>query len=485
MTNPEYVSLHTHSHYSMLDGFSNFDEYFSRAVEIGHRGLGLSDHGNVFGVYDFMKKAKQFGITGVPGCEFYVAPINPKGAKELEPIFYGPGGRQAGSNDVAAKGSYLHITIWAYNTQGLHNLFKLSSMSNSQEHFRQKPRIDFDMLADHSEGLVVATGCPSSEISTRFLLGQDDKAYEYAGRLKEVFGDRLFVEIMDHGMSIDLERNLLPKQLKLAKDLGLQLLATNDSHYAHAGDVLHHEEMLCTQSGAVMSDQTWDNGGPRFAFNGDQYYLKTAEEMAEIFPEEKFPGALKSSLIIAEMAQDIKLDFDPHLKPKPEIPNGFNEASYYKHLLEVGFAKRYGNAPIEIQKEAKSRVRKEMDVIYSSDFIGYMLTVQEYCVWTREKYSTRDAEGKIAALSMGVGRGSVGGSIHAYLLEISEVDPIKHDLIFERFLSAGRGATYEIVYDDGTTEEIIVSDEKQVLKDDGSFEKNYIHQLSVGDVVAA
>lgn len=483
MTNPEYVSLHTHTHYSMLDGFSKIDEYLDRAVELGHRGLGTSDHGNVFGVYELMKKSKARGIIGVPGCEFYVAPVNPEGARVREPIFYGPGGRKAGGHDVASNGSYLHITVWAYNTQGLHNLFKLSTMSNDPSHFKSKPRIDFDMLADHSEGLIVSTGCPSSEISTRFLLGQKDKAYEYAGRLKEVFGDRLYIEIMDHGMSIDLERTLLPQQLELSKHMGIPLLATNDSHYAHAGDVTHHEEMLCTQSGARMSDETYDNGGPRFAFNGDQYYLKSAEEMDRLFPEDEFPNALKSSLVIAEMAQDIHLDFDPHLKPKPIIPEGYTEVSYYKHLLDEGFKLRYGTATEEVKTEAKKRVRKEFEVIHSSDFIGYMLTVQEYMVWTRDNFSTLDEDGKVLALPVGVGRGSIGGSIHAYLLYISELDPIKHDLIFERFLSAGRGATYKLTYDDGTSEEIPVSDEKQVTLADGRMKKRYIHQLNVDDEV--
>lgn len=484
MTKPEYVSLHTHSHYSILDGYSKMDEYVARAVELKQPGLGISDHGNVFGVYDLLRRTREAGITGVPGCEFYVAPVNPEGARVQNAVFYGPGGRKDGDNDVAQQGSYLHITIWAYNTVGLHNLFKLSSMSHDPAHFRNKPRIDFDMLADHSEGLIVATGCPSSEISTRFRLGQDDKAYEYAGRLKEVFGDRLYVEIMEHGMSIDLERKLLPKQLKLARDLSIPLLATNDSHYTHAGDVLHHEEMLCTQSGARMSDDTYDKGGPRFAFNGNQYYLKSAEEMAHMFPESDFPGALKSSLIIADMAQDVKLDFDPHLKPKPILPQGFKtEVDYYKHLLDKGFKSRYGNASEEVKLEAKKRIRKEFDIIYSSDFIGYMLTVQEYIVWTRQNFSTLDADGNTLALSVGVGRGSVGGSIHAYLLEISELDPIKHDLIFERFLSAGRGATYKLTYDDGTSEEIVVSDEKTVVSEDGTEQRNYIHQLSVGDVI--
>ena len=479
---PEYVSLHTHTHNSLLDGFSTTQEYVQRAVELKLPGLGASDHGNTFGTYDFIKSCRDAGLTPVPGCEFYVAPISDRGMFLKEPVFYGnPSQRR---EDVSSRGAYLHLTVWAYNNTGLTNLFKLSTISNAPERFYQKPRIDFDLLADHAEGLVVSTGCPSSEISTRFRLGQHDKAYEYAGRLKEVFGDKLFMEIMDHNMSISLERELMPLQMEMAKKMGLPLLATNDSHYALKENAKAHEEMLCSQSGALMSDKTSDEGGPRFAFNGDQYYLKSSEEMASLFPERDFPGALSNSLLIAEMASDINMTYNPHLKPKPIIPEGFeDEVAYYKHLLNDGFRWRYGNASDEIKARVKKQIHHEMNVIYSSDFIGYMLTVTDYLKFTREKYSTRNEAGDIVALSLGVGRGSVGGSIHAYLLGISEIDPIEHDLIFERFLSAGRGATYRITYDDETSEDIIVSDEKQVLTETGEKKNRYIHQLSVGDTV--
>jgi DNA polymerase-3 subunit alpha len=484
MTKPEFMSLHTHTHNSMLDGFSKTMEYLDRAEKLNQPGIGISDHGNLFGVYDLIQGARARDMIGVPGCEFYVAPINPEGAQKKGPVFYGPGGQKAERNDVSSNGAYLHMTVWAYNNVGLQNLFKLSTLSFRPENVYQKPRIDFTMLTEHSEGLIVATGCPSSEISTRFLLGQDDKAYEYARRLKDVFGDRLFVEIMDHNMSISLERDLLPKQLELSKKLSIPLLATNDSHYAHPHDAIHHEEMLCLQSGAFMDSPTWDEGGNRFAFQGDQYYLKSSEEMAAIFPEADFPGALKSSLVIAEMTQEITLDFNPHLRPKPQIPPAFaDEVEYYKHLLEEGFQRRYGSFSADVQEEARRRISHEFQVIHSSDFVGYMLTVREYLVWTRETYSTRNEQGEILALSIGVGRGSVGGSIHAYLLDISEVDPIEHDLIFERFLSAGRGATYRIVYSDGTSEEIVVSDEKQVRNAAGELEHKYVHQLQPGDII--
>jgi DNA polymerase-3 subunit alpha len=399
-------------------------------------------------------------------------------------VFYGPGGRQASQYDVANKGAYLHLTVLAVNQAGLKNLFALSSASHDPSRVYSKPRIDFELLEQHSEGLVILTGCPSSEISTRFLLGQDDKAYEYAGRLKEVFGsERLFVEVMEHGMKIDLERKLLPKQVKLGKDLGLKLVATNDSHYALRENAIHHEEMLCSQSGSRMADKTWDAGGDRFAFDGAEYYLKSGAEMLEKFPERDFPGVVTNSLIIAEMAKDIRLDFDAHLKPNPVLPEGIDLVTYFKQEINKGFKWRYGNASPEVREEAKKRNAYEFKIINSSDFIGYMVTVYHYIRHTRDKYATRDASGNILALPIGAGRGSVGGSVIAYELGISEVCPIKHDLIFERFLSDGRGATYRITYDGGPCEEVIVSTERSVQTADDKVESKYIHQLKVGDKV--
>lgn len=476
----DFVHLHVHSHSSMLDGFGKPSEYLETIKSLGMRGLGLTDHGNTHEAYSLISAARKLDLIGIPGCEFYVAPINPQGARVKEPVYYGRDGKKAANGDVSGNGAYLHLTIWAYTQEGMHNLFRLSTLSNQPENFYQKPRIDFEMLAEHSEGLIVSTGCPSGEISTRFLLGQDKLAHEYAGRLKDIFGERLFVEIMDHSMDIDLERKLLPKQLELSKKLGIPLLATNDAHYAHKEDALHHAEMLASQSGARMSDKPYDEGGSRFAFQGEEYYLKSADQMQELFPDEDFPGATKNTLLIAEMAQDIRLDFDPNLMPAPLVPKGFkDEVEYYKHLLAEGFKRRYGNAPREVKEEAARRSKHEMEVIYSSNFIGYMLTVREYMSWARDNFSTRDESDDILALSVGIGRGSVGGSIHAYMLDISEIDPVRWDLVFERFLSAGRGNTYRVTYDDGTFEDLIVSEEKTLT----SGEKRYIHQLQPGDEI--
>lgn len=487
----EYVSLHSHYHHSLLDGFSNVDEYLDRAVELGMKGLGSADHGNMHNAFEFVNSARARGITPVPGIEAYMAPINPEGARVKKPVYYGPvsygkSGQQVplSKHDVSSNGAYLHLTLWAVNNTGLKNLFRLSTQSYHEDNTYFKNRIDFDMLAENSEGIVCATGCPSSEVSTRLRLGQDKEAYEYAGRLLELFGkERLFVEVMNHEMSNDLERLLLPKQVKLAKDLGLGLLATNDTHYVNAEDRIQHERMLCMQSGSVMSQKTYDEGGTRFAFDGGEFYLKSGEQMARLFSDEDFPGALSNSLLITEMAQDVSLDFDSHLRAVVPTPADFpDELSYFKHLINEGYKEKYGSASPEVREEAKRRIRDEFPVIHSSDFLGYFLTVREYLAWTRENFSTRDKDGNILALPIGPNRGSAGGCIISYLLGITDVDPIRFGLIFERFLSAGRGATYQITYDDGTTEELVVSEEKKVVTESGS-EGRYIYQLNVGDEV--
>lgn len=478
-----FVSLHTHSENSILDGFGSVEEYIEVARELEQPALGLTDHGSLGGVYSLIKTGHEAGIKPIPGCEFYMAPMNPLGARVQEPIFYGPKGRKVPGKDVSGNGAYTHMTVWAYNRTGLLNLYTLSSLSGELQNTYSKPRIDFEMLADYSEGLIVATGCPSSEISTRFRLGQDDKAYEHANRLLEVFGRKnVYVEIMDHSMKIDLERDLIGKQLKLAKDLDLELLATNDAHYARASDAKHHEEMLAIQSKSRMSEQRGNEGGTRFAFEGDQYYLPTSEHMLKLFPEDEFPRAVSNTLEIAERCEDFTLEFNPDLRPVPILVEGETEVQTFKRLINEGFKQRYSDAPEEVVAQAKKNIKKELEVFVSSDFVGYMLTVYEYIDWTKRMFSTRDSEGNILSYPIGPGRGSVGGSTIAYVLGISETDPIRFDLIFERFLSAGRGSVYGITLDSGETIEAVASDILEIERD-GKKTKIYAHQVQDNDTV--
>lgn len=374
-----WVPLHNHSEFSILDGYARVKDYVELAKERDIPGFGLTDHGTCSGLYDLIRECNAAGIQPVPGFEAYVAPENPDGAFHKGPIFYGPNGSKAPKYDVGGNGAHLHITLFAYNAEGLNNLFKLTSLAWEQERFYSKPRIDTDLLFKHSEGLIVTTGCPSSEVSTRFLLGQDEKAYEYASRLKSVFGENMYVEVMDHNMEDDdLERILLPKLVKLAKDLDIPLIATNDSHYVTKEDADGHERMLAMQTGMTMEEPPFSKGGRRFAFSGPEYYMKTHEEMAELFPEDKYPGAICNTNLIVEKCEAFNLDYDPHLRPVIDIPEGETPASYFKQIIQDGFWKKRGHESKEVQEESIKRINHEFEVIHSNDFISYFLVVHDY-----------------------------------------------------------------------------------------------------------
>lgn len=470
--NKQFINLHAHSHYSILDGYATIDEYVEKAKARGDLGMGLTDHGTCAGLYEMIKKCQDADLIPVPGFEAYVAPENPEGAKATHQIFYGKDGKRAPKYDVSGNGAYLHLTLFAYNNTGLKNLLKLTSLSWKREHFYVKPRIDTPMLFKYHEGLIVTTGCPSSEISKRFLLGQDDKAYEYASRLHEVFGDNMYVEVMNHKMETDMERFLCKKQVKLSKDLGIPLLATNDSHYANKSDAEVHERMLCLQSGNVMSEPSMQDGGKRFAFSGPEYYMKSDEEMRELFPEDEFPGAVDNTVELTKKCENIELDYNPHLRPEINVPKGYTQVSYFKKLINDGFKKKRGHESKEIQAESLRRIKKEFEVIHSNDFVNYFLIVHEYVKWSHDH-----------GIETGAGRGSVGGSEIAYVMNIGDTDPIRYDLLFERFLSPGRGAMYRIEYEDGTHEDVNVSEIKKVIDKDGTIRKQYIHELAKGEEI--
>lgn len=393
-----FVNLHNHSDYSLLDGFGTVDEYIARAVELEQPALGLTDHGNVCGLYSFVNKCHKAGIKPIPGIEAYIAPVNPKGAKCHKPIRYGVAGQE--SIDVSGNGSYLHMTLFAMNKQGMKSLYALvreaSEEGNAFSHlplkegegnFYTKPRMDMDMLAAHNAGLIATTGCPSGEIQTRFRLGQDREAYDYATRMAELFDGRYFVEIMDHNMKgNDIERNVLPKLIKLADDLHLPLIATNDAHYCRAEDAPHHEEMLCSNSKAKMTDPTYEQGGNRFAFNGNQYYLKSSADMLTIPVFQEHPEAVENTVKLADMVEDINFELEGDLRPEVKIPDGYDEVSWFKHKIKEGFIKKrvQAGASKEVIRESQKRIAHELPVFTENNFAQYMLVVQDYINWARE-----------------------------------------------------------------------------------------------------
>lgn len=472
MVNENYVALHNHSDYSALDGYGTIDEYLQAAKDNNMIGIGLSDHGTSSGLYKFITRAQKKGLIPVPGVEFYVAPENKDGAKAKGPIYYGRGGKKAPNYDIS-NGAYTHLTIFAYNNKGLENLFKLTSLSWQIENYYFKPRIDTNMLAEHSEGLIATTGCPSSEISKRFLLGQDDKAYEYATRMKSIFGDNYYVEVMDHSMPNDeLERILAPKLIKMSEDLGIEPILTNDSHYAFKEDHEPHERVLSVSTKTPMSVLPRHKGGTRFAFSTPEYHIKSYDEMLKLFPGDFGKRALANTVKITKQCEGIKLEYDPHLRPEIEIPDGYTPATYFQKLIYDGFQKKRGDESREIQEESVKRIKDEFEVIHSNDFISYFLVVHDYIDYAHKK-----------GIGIGAGRGSVGGSEIAYVLDISNTDPIRFNLLFERFLSPGRGSLYQIEYMSGESEEIAVSAKKRVYSDGHGDKVVYVHELDPGDLI--
>lgn len=346
MSGAGFVNLHNHSHYSILDGYSRPVEYLKQAAALGQTALALTDHGNLFGAFEFVSAARAMSksldkkkhpqepvwVKPIVGIEAYMAPENPEGARCKRPVFYSDDPSKR-SIDVSSNGAYTHLTLLAVDDAGFHNLIRLSTESFKRENTYYNQRMDMSMLAKWNTGLVATTGCPSGEIQTRLRLGQVKEAYEYAERMSDLFPGRYYVEIMSHAMKKDLERDAIPQLLKLADDLKLPLLATNDAHYSNPGDARRHEEMLCintnSRGGAgervYMDTPTEDTVDEwmethqkeaqdylsrgrkvptRFAFSGNDYYLKSYEEMIRQFPEDKFPGAVRNTLEVADMVGD-------------------------------------------------------------------------------------------------------------------------------------------------------------------------------------
>lgn len=354
-----FINLHNHSDYSILDGYSHPHEYLKQAALLGQPAVGLTDHGNIFGAFEFISDARNLSRTvdkklkpqtpifvkPIVGMEAYVAPENPLGAKVKTPIFYS-NNPELKSLDVSMNGAYTHLTLLAYNDEGFHNLIKLATESFKRENVYYNQRIDFSMLQKWHDGLIATTGCPSGEIQTRLRLGQKREAYEYAERMRELFGDYYFVELMDHHMANTLESNIIPQLLKLGQDLRLPLLATNDAHYARACDAKHHDEMLCIQTNSrggekVFMDTPTEESLPawcathasevselakkgkkppvRFSFSGSGYYLRTRQEMLNLFPNDAFPNAVNNTMLVNEMVGDWWLTKDNYEANKQHL----------------------------------------------------------------------------------------------------------------------------------------------------------------------
>ncbi|GEA80116.1 DNA-directed DNA polymerase [Cellulomonas uda] len=416
MQDPSFVHLHVHTEYSMLDGAARLGQLFTEVERLGQKAIATTDHGYLFGAFDFWSKATAAGVKPIIGVEAYVTP----GTSRFDQtrVRFGQQGQE--SDDVSARGSYTHMTLLARNNEGLHNLFRASSLASLEGQMGKWPRMDRDLLQTYGKGLIATTGCPSGEVQTRLRLGQWDEAVRAAGELQDIFGKEYFyVELMDHGL--DIERRVFKDLLRLAEAIGAPLLATNDLHYVREEDASSQEALLAINSGSALTEPSYEQGGNRFAFEGTGYYVKSAQEMRRIWAE--LPEACDNTLRIAEQCEvsfDTKANYMPHFP----VPDGEDEVSWFVKEVERGLHRRYpGGVPDASRKQAEY----ETEVILQMGFPGYFLVVADFINWAKEQ-----------GIRVGPGRGSAAGSMASYCMGITELDPLEHGLIFERFLNPER-----------------------------------------------
>ena len=431
-----FVHLHVHTEYSMLDGAARLDALAQRTADLGMPAVAMTDHGNVFGAYDFYKKAKAAGVKPIIGMEAYAAPnisrFERKGAN-----FY-----DGGPDDVSARGAYTHMTLLSETTEGMHNLFRLSSGAWRDGFFKQ-PRIDRELLQQHGKGIIATTGCPSGEVQVHLRYGNYDAARQAAADHQDIFGrDSYFMELMDH--DLPLEKRVRDGLLKLAKDLQIPLLATNDSHYVDQKDAPSQEHLLCINSGSTMDIPAGDGPGQRFAFSGTDYYLKSPAEMRALWGDRHgLPEACDNTLLIAERCDVSFTEGSGTYMPRFPCPPGEDETSWMVKEVERGLRVRY---PGGIPDEARKRAEFELGVITQMGFSGYFLVVADFINWAKDN-----------GIRVGPGRGSGAGSIVAYALRITDLDPLVHGLLFERFLNPDRVSMpdFDIDFDERRRGEVI------------------------------
>jgi len=399
----------------MLDGAARVKDLVKAAVEDGMPALGITDHGNMYGVLDFYAECRKAGINPVIGTEAYMA-----AESRLErPVRRGKVDDTGGDVDGGEK-LYYHLTLLAETTEGYRNLLKLSSAAYLEGYY-YKPRLDWELLERHHTGLIATTGCLGGVVLQALLADDQVKAEALAARLQDIFGkDSLFVELQDHGLPEQQKTN--PALVEIAHRIGAPLLATNDSHYTHQSDHVAHDALLCVQTGATIDDPK------RFKFHGTEHYLKSAAEMRHLFAE--LPEACDNTLLIAERA-NVEIDFGHPSLPQFPVPDEFTgdtyevqSAGYLRHLAIEGAKERYGHP---IPAAVIERLDYELSVIGDMGFSAYFLVVWDLIRYARSQ-----------GIRVGPGRGSAAGCCVAYCLRIVDLDPIRYDLLFERFLNPGR-----------------------------------------------
>ena len=399
-----FTHLHVHTEYSLLDGSSKIKELVHQTKELGMDSIAITDHGAMYGVIDFYKAAKAEGIKPIIGCEIYVT----AGSR------FEKDGRQGSNN-------YFHLVLLAENDQGYHNLMKIVSRGFT-EGFYYKPRVDYEVLETYSEGIIALSACLGGEIPTYIREGDYEKAKEAALRLEKIFGKgNFFLELQDHGISEQTTVN--SALLKMSKETGIELVATNDLHYTFAEDVEPHDILLCIQTGKKVADED------RMRYEGGQYYLKSPEEMERLFPYAR--EAIDNTEKIAKRC-NVEIIFGEQKVPKFDVPEGYTSTSYLKKLCDEGISRRYK----EVSGELRERLEFELDTIENMGYVDYFLIVWDFIRYAKDH-----------GIAVGPGRGSAAGSIVSYCLEITDIEPTKYQLLFERFLNPERVSMPDIDID--------------------------------------
>ena len=399
----DFVHLHLHTQYSLLDGAAEIENVLSCAVKFGMKAVAITDHGVMHGVIEFYERAKEKGIKPIIGCEVYTAPHSRFG------------------KDPRLDKRYGHLVLLCKNQTGYRNLMKLVSLS-ATEGFYYKPRVDMEILSQYSEGLIALSACMRGDVAQALLFSGYDAAKKKASEFISVFGkENFFLEIQDH--NLPEEEKIREGLSKLSNELGVGLVATNDVHYTSKEDALLQDVLTCIQTGKKLSDSD------RLKMNGDYYYFKSASEMAELF--ENYPDAIENTLKIADMC-NLEIDTDSMHLPKIHIDTSLSHEKYLENLCLEGLSNRYDI----ICTELTDRLKYELDTINQMGYTDYFLIVWDFIKYAKEN-----------GISLGPGRGSAAGSLVAYCLDITEIDPISHNLLFERFLNPERVSMPDIDID--------------------------------------
>lgn len=400
-----FTHLHVHTEYSLLDGSSKISELLPRARELGMDSLAITDHGVMYGVIDFYKKAKEVGVKPILGCEIYVAP-----------------GSRFDREQSRGEDRYYHLVLLAENNQGYKNLMKIVTRGFTEGYY-YKPRVDYEILERYHEGIIALSACLAGEIPNKILKEDYEDARAAARRMNELFGPgNFFLELQDHGLRQQTQVNSVI--MRMSKELDIPLVVTNDVHYIKEEDAVPHDLLLCIQTGKLVTDED------RMRYEGGQFFLKSEEEMQKVFPYAR--EALENTHKIAERC-NVEIVFGEQKVPKFDVPEGYDAFSYLKELCEEGLVKRYGDPPPE---DLKERLAYELDTIRNMGYVDYFLIVWDFIRFAKSQ-----------GIAVGPGRGSAAGSIVSYCLKITDIDPIRYQLIFERFLNPERVSMPDIDID--------------------------------------